>query len=264
MLTIEPLIFSTDDLLDNLICVVGLAAEEKGIELLFDVDSSVPHKMVGDSLLLGQVLMNIVGNVLKFTATGEVVVRLSLLDDQDGDKFLQAAVRDTGVGISSDVVGQLFQPFTQAEASTTHNFFGTGLGLSISQRLSALMGGGIAIDSELGVGSTFTITVSVGVVDEPEQDDSATRNPMSQRVLIVDDNQISIMVLKALLESCGCDVASVSNGHDALAILTHIGNEFDLLLVDWKMPDIDGTELLRQMHVAGVHSSNTVEMVTAQ
>ena len=163
-LDMESVEFNLDDVLDNLANLVSVKAQEKEeLEVLFDTGQEVPRFLVGDPLRLGQVLINLAKNAVKFTESGEIVVSTELLEQAESGLTIQFSVRDTGIGLTEEQIGKLFQSFSQADTSTTRKFGGTGLGLTISKRLVNMMGGEIWVDSEPGQGTTFSFTANFGL-----------------------------------------------------------------------------------------------------
>jgi len=259
--------FSLDQVLDNLSSLVGLKAEEKGLELLFHTAPGLPPVLVGDVLRLGQVLTNLVNNAVKFTEHGEVVVSVNEVAREGDHIELHMAVRDTGVGMSAEQQGRLFQSFTQADSSTSRKYGGTGLGLAICKQLVELMGGRIWLESTPGKGSTFHFTVRLGWSTHVE--DVRPRTLVKAdglRLLIVDDNLSAGEILQAFGQQFQFDVTVVGNGPDALDKVQQAekaGRPFEVALIDWKMPGMDGIECARLMQSA-VHTSQppAVIMVT--
>ncbi len=228
-------------------------AAGKGIKLEISLDGNVPTGLVGDPLRLWQVLNNLLSNALKFTQHGAIGLAVSVLarDDTANTVRLVFAVRDTGIGVTPEQQTRLFQPFEQADGSTTRRFGGTGLGLVISQRLVELMGGGIALDSTPGTGSVFSVTLpfarSLGPVAEPP----ATTLPIyaveGLRILLVEDNAINVTVARTLLQRRGVGVTVAGNGQEALDFLDADPNAFDIVLMDLQMPVLDGLEATRRL-----------------
>jgi len=215
----------------------------KGIELAYSYESGVPEVVVGDVTRLRQVLVNLVGNALKFTERGEVIVTVfaAPADDVTGRHEIHFAVRDTGIGIPAELVGRLFHSFSQLDASTTRRFGGTGLGLAISRRLAELMGGRMWVDSTLGEGSTFHFTIAAPRGDTlPQWNDDETRSALHGRTaLVVDDNRTNRWILSRQLAAWGMTARPVSSGEEALA-LVRAGNRFDIVILDLLMPEMDG------------------------
>ena len=240
-LDVEQINFRLYDVFDNLANLVGLNAEDKGLELMFDLALDLPSSLVGDPLRLSQVLLNLGNNAVKFTDSGEIVIRVQILDRADDKLMLQFSVKDTGKGISSADQKKLFEPFIQADNSTTREFGGTGLGLAISKKLSALMGGKIWCESHEGMGSTFYFTASFGVPKNEIQSQKNTTDMECLRVLVVDDNASSREILGSMLTGFGLEVETVASGMEALEKINS-SEAYQLVIMDWKMPMMDGIE----------------------
>jgi signal transduction histidine kinase/CheY-like chemotaxis protein len=221
-------------------------AAAQSLDIWFDSAPSLPQFVVGDAGRLRQVLINLVGNAIKFTAKGEVTVAVRRSTDDPG--LIEFSVRDTGIGISPDALSRLFTSFTQVDASTTRKYGGTGLGLAISKRLAELMGGTMWVTSEPGVGSTFFFTIraeaaaSGPVVSDPLPTPSVLRQ---ERILVAEDNPVNQLVARRMLQAIGCQVDVVSNGVEALAAVER--QRYDVLLLDIQMPEMDGFEVSRQL-----------------
>ena len=268
-LDMEHIAFDLGDVMDNLANLLGMKAEEKGLELLFKLPAGLPTRLVGDPSRLGQVLLNLGSNAVKFTATGEVVVAVDLLERGTDSARLRFEVKDTGIGITAEQRQQLFQPFSQADASTSRHFGGTGLGLVISRRLVGLMGGEIGLESDPGHGSCFHFTASFGL-QEPA---AAARPPATRdglrgtRVLVVDDNASARELLAQMVSTLGLQGQLAAGGDEALRLiaLADAGDApFGLVLLDWKMPGMDGVECARRMaRMPRRHPTPTVLMLTA-
>ena len=250
----------------------GLAARayEKGLELVFDVDPEVPENVIGDVGRLRQVLINLVGNAIKFTDRGEVVVKVELVSmDQDRASVL-FTVSDTGIGIAREKQESIFEAFTQVDSSPTREFGGTGLGLSISSQLAKLMGGRIWLESKLGKGSTFHFTTPLEISSQPAPSES---RPMVEKIdlgsletLIVDDNATNRRVLCRMVESWGMKPTLAEGGYEALEALeasASSGRSFNLILLDARMPKIDGFEVAEKIKQHPVHRSAAILMLTS-
>ena len=272
---IEQIEFLLEDVLRATADLFSVSAEEKGLELLIDIDSAVPEMLMGDSLRLGQVLDNLVGNAIKFTEHGEVHVRVETLDETPSGVLLRFSVRDTGIGLSPEQASRLFQPFAQVDSTFARRFGGTGLGLTISKQLVELMGGQISLSSELGRGSCFSFTTRL----ERARHDAGGRFSQKTlqrfdgtRALVIDDQVNSLTIAKAILERWNIRVSTASSGHDGIALFEQAlnrGEPFNLLIVDWKMPGLDGLEtvervkqLIRDRNL-GDESPPVVLMITA-
>ncbi|MBE1424450.1 PAS domain S-box-containing protein [Desulfomicrobium macestii] len=249
-LDIENIEFNLDDVVDNLAAMLVVKVEEKGLELLFRIDPTIPRSLVGDPLRLGQILLNLTGNAVKFTEQGEIVVAAKLLEKSADNALIRFSVQDSGIGLSSQEQKKLFQSFTQADTSTTRKFGGTGLGLAISKRLASLMGGDIGVDSAPGRGSTFWFTIRTGLHDKEK---TPLRMPVDDlkgmRVLVVDDNRTSLEILSEALESMGCIPETALSGEEALEKIVAAPPQkpYELVLMDWKMPGWDGVEAVRRI-----------------
>jgi two-component system sensor histidine kinase/response regulator len=248
---IDKTTFDLEDVMGNLATIVGNRAQEKNLELLLETALDVPSLLIGDPMRLGQVLINLAGNAVKFTEKGEVVVRTELAHEAGDQVILRFTVADTGMGMSQDEINRLFQPFTQADTSITRKFGGTGLGLTISKRIVEMMGGKIRVESTKGEGSKFSFTARFQIAkNQPSLRRSEINNMRGLRVLAVDDNESSLHILESYLESFSFDVSVVSNGLDALEAVRRANDEgrpFRLAILDWKMPQMDGLELARQL-----------------
>jgi two-component system sensor histidine kinase/response regulator len=266
-LTIEAIPFHLDEVFQNLSTLVADTIQEKGLEFLFDIAPDTPANLVGDPMRIGQVLNNLVFNALKFTETGEIVVAVHPLEQNDDQAVLQFEVRDTGIGLSEAEQDTLFEAFNQADASTTRRYGGTGLGLAICQRLLERMGGRIWVESRKGRGSRFHFTAVFGRHQKPGKIPKNLCDTLKGApVLVVDDNPTSRKVLSETLESFGFGVTVAASGAEALDRLETAKPEkpFELVLMDWKMPGLDGIETSRRIkgHAALKHAP-TVIMVTA-
>jgi two-component system sensor histidine kinase/response regulator len=258
-LDIEEIEFHLAKVLENLATVTTVKTQEKGLELIFDCDPNIPRVLVGDPLRLGQILINLTNNAVKFTERGEIVVRLALQEHSESDVLLRVSVRDTGIGMSEAQQRKLFQSFSQADASTTRQYGGTGLGLAISKQLVELMQGTIALESAEGEGSTFYFTVRLGVgaakaVDiEPQPVLSLT----DRRVLVVDDNHAAREILSSYLDSVSIQVDEASNGPAALEKLASSDQAYDVLILDWMMPEMTGLEVAAAIRADSGNQSDT-------
>ncbi|MEP7099495.1 MAG: response regulator [Burkholderiales bacterium] len=266
-LDMESIDFDLFDVMDRLAGVVGMSAQQSGLELLFDQSPLVPSELVGDPSRLGQVLLNLVNNAIKFTERGEVVVRVELLGREDASVHLRFEVRDTGKGMTPDQLQQLFQPFSQGEVSTSRRYGGTGLGLVICRRLVGLMGGEIEVESQPGQGSRFRFTVRLGLQAHPVGAGAVLVDALQgARILVVDDNASCRVILVGMTTAFGCRSDDSADGVQALQMLTLAdsrGDPYDLVLVDWKMPEMDGVEFARSIALAThLRRTPTVLMVS--
>ncbi len=262
-LTVEAAPFDLDALLDRTTSLVAGKAAERGLEFVVDVAPDVPTQLVGDALRLGQILINFVNNAVKFTPRGEIAVTVRQREAGEGQALLHFAVRDTGIGLTPEQMGRLFQSFQQADASTSRKYGGTGLGLAISKYLAGMMGGEVGVDSTFGQGSTFWFTARVGTsgaMSRPQWRGDLRR----RRVLVVDDNETSLNVLADMLQGMGFEVEKADGGAAALARLGDAGlAPFDVVLLDWQMPEMDGCETAQAMHALPLAPRPHVAIVTA-
>ena len=230
---------------EDAIDILALKAVEKRLELVYLVAPDVPAYVVGDSTRFRQVIVNLLGNAIKFTHVGEVVLTVDVQDASETDLVLHTSVRDTGIGIPRDRLDRLFKSFSQVDASTTRRYGGTGLGLAISKQLCELMGGEIWVESEEGVGSTFHFTVRVRLSAQ-ERDLDAGKACAGTRALIVDDNATNRKILSLQLGSWGMQVDTASSGPEALRLVQQ-GDAYDLFVLDYHMPIVDGVTLARPL-----------------
>ncbi|CAK0776860.1 hypothetical protein CCP2SC5_750007 [Azospirillaceae bacterium] len=245
-LTIEKIPFHLDDVMNNVSNLVSMKAEEKNLEVSFHVDKGVPFNLIGDPLRLGQILINLTNNAVKFTQKGDVVLSTHLEEQGDHQVTLNFRVRDTGIGMTEEQLGRLFKAFSQADSSTTRKFGGTGLGLTISKRLVEMMGGQIWVESTPGKGSTFQFTMPFARKDN---DRRRFRLPSDDlvgvRVLLADDNAVAREVLQKSLESFSFKVTAVASGEEAVFEVEKAFNEnnpFKMIFLDWKMGAMDGVK----------------------
>lgn len=248
---VEHAEFALDDVIGGVAAAIAVRSEEKGLELLVDVAADVPRHLIGDSVRINQILLNLVGNAVKFTAKGEVAIKTEVLERQAEVIVLRFTVSDTGIGLSKEQIGKLFQAFSQADASTTRKFGGTGLGLAISKQLVEMMGGQIWVESQPGRGSKFIFTIRFG---ETESEDERPCIPASGlrglHVLAADDNAGALRVLRGHLESFTFSVDEATDGAtavDAVAKAAQSGKPFDLVVLDWNMPGLNGIEAARRI-----------------
>lgn len=267
-MTLDPQPFRIDRLLRDLSVILAANLGPKKLEVLFDIDPALPRHLVGDEMRLKQILTNLSGNALKFTAEGEVVVSLKVVQRDAACVTVEFAVRDTGIGVAPENQARIFSGFTQAEASTTRRFGGTGLGVAISQRFVALMGGELRLDSALGRGSRFYFSVTLPVAAEAIDDSSEVPASMaSLRVLVVDDNPAACHLLQRMCQSFGWSVDGANCGEQALALLQSrdaAGVQYDIVFVDWEMPGLNGWETSRRIGEMGLSGTPpSIVMVTA-
>ncbi|MCU7890725.1 MAG: response regulator [Candidatus Thiodiazotropha sp. (ex Ustalcina ferruginea)] len=251
-LELEQIPFSIESIFDNLSNLIGQKAAEKQLEFIFDIDQRIPPLMLGDPVKLQQILVNLGGNAVKFTAQGEIIVKAEVLEQHHDQIRLGFSVTDTGIGIEIEQLNRLFQAFTQADGSITRRYGGSGLGLAISQRLVNAMGGELQAESSPGDGSRFHFAVTL------TKDVSANTLPQTQPnalldlpVLVVDDNNSARQIQQEMMESMGFHTKTCASGGAALIELLKAqaqNRPFGMVILDWKMPGMDGLEVLEAIH----------------
>ena len=268
-LDIESTPFMLDDMLAKTTNLIAHKADDKGIELLFNIAPDVPQGLCGDPLRLGQVLTNCVSNAIKFTSEGEITVSCSLVSGpvsaEGGAITLAFSVTDTGIGMTKEQQAALFKPFTQADTSTTRVYGGTGLGLTISKRLVELMGGTLSVTSEPGRGTTVSFTVQLFSAPPEKQPQYAT-SLAGLRVLVVDDNEMARTILCEMLTGFTLLPTAVSSAKEAYAELERAQNNlapYQLILLDWRMPGISGLEAAEHIRVMDLQHTPPIVLVTA-
>jgi PAS domain S-box-containing protein len=267
-LDIEHVDFNMSELVDNVANIIIVKTQDKeNLEVILHLDPRMPPFLVGDALRLGQVLINLCDNAIKFTKQGEILLSTELLEQSDTLLTVQFSVRDTGIGITREQMDKLFQPFTQADTSTTRKYGGTGLGLIICKRLVEMMGGKIWVESEVGQGSRFFFTATFGRSKKTvEKLLESPPDLKGMRILVVDDNATSRDVLQEMLESFGFKVTLVDSGGEGLKELEKTSEQrrYGLVLMDWKMPDMSGMEASKRIKNHSVLAKiPTIIMVTA-
>jgi two-component system sensor histidine kinase/response regulator len=266
-LELEETSLKLQEVLEQTADVVAQRAAEKGLELIFHIHPEVPAYLRGDPLRLRQVLVNLVGNAIKFTEQGEIVVQISLSAEEDDMVELLCSIADTGIGIPADKLAVIFDSFSQADGSTTRRYGGTGLGLAISKQLVRMMGGSIWVESQVGQGSTFYFTALLK--REPNPQESAPVASVSiqdWRALVIDDNSHNRHILHAALRSFGCRPEMARDGAEGLWMLERAletGDPFELVLLDVQMPGMDGFEALRVIRQTPQLQSMVVIMLTS-
>jgi PAS domain S-box-containing protein len=250
-LDMEAVKFDLSKTLDNVANVVSVKAQEKeNLEVLFYIDSRVPHSLIGDPLRLNQILVNLGNNAVKFTERGEIVLMTKMKSRSDNEVILQFSMRDTGIGMTEEQQAKLFQAFSQADTSTTRKYGGTGLGLTISKRLVNMMGGDIWVESEPGQGTTFSFTAEFGLgKEQAKKQHMPAKDLRGMKVLVVDDNATSRDILQEMLESFSFEVSLAASGAEGIAELEATAKDkpFELVIMDWKMPGIDGVEASKRI-----------------
>jgi signal transduction histidine kinase/CheY-like chemotaxis protein/HPt (histidine-containing phosphotransfer) domain-containing protein len=267
-LDMEAVEFNLEDVLDNLTNVITVKAQEKeGLEVLFKMAADVPRFLVGDALRLGQILINLANNAVKFTESGEIVISSELVEPIEDNVKLKFSVSDTGIGLTQEQIARLFEAFTQADTSTTRKFGGTGLGLTICKRLVNLMDGDIWVESEPGKGSIFRFTATFGLGKEKvKKRFMLSPDLQGMKVLVVDDNATSRDILQDILESFSFEVTLVASGEEGLEDLEKAPEDhpFELVIMDWKLPGIDGIEASQRIKKnPGLSKIPAIVLVTA-
>jgi two-component system sensor histidine kinase/response regulator len=253
-LAVETVDFQFESVLVTVSTLISEKAVAKGLEFVFDIQPSIAPSFKGDPLRLGQVLINLCNNAVKFTEQGEVILRVRIAENTSDSQTLRCEVIDTGIGLTREQTGRLFHAFEQADTSTTRQYGGTGLGLAISKRLVELMGGEIGVTSIPGKGSTFWFTVRLG-----KGAAAPLRTPLpdmrGRRVLVIDDNEPARTALTDLLESLSFEVDQAADGAVAVALAdqaSRAGRPYELALIDWKMPGMDGAETGMRLRALGL------------
>lgn len=246
----EP--FTLPSLIENVSALAGVTARNKGLDLIVKVEDDVPKGLIGDSDRIHQILSNLLGNAIKFTSEGYVLLQLS--GERRGSHYaLKVQVEDTGIGIAPEKLTKIFEKFQQADNSTTRIYGGTGLGLAISRELAELMGGSVSATSVVGEGSTFEFSVKLPIVDmpsaaTPKHSDNRALQPL--KILAVDDISLNLEILRAQLEPLSLSVDYVTSAESAVVLLSQAmasGQPYNLLVTDYLMPDIDGLKLIRSL-----------------
>jgi two-component system sensor histidine kinase/response regulator len=267
MLTVDQAEFSVEHLMSNLAGLVADKAAHKGLELVFDVARDVPPTLVGDALRLGQILVNYTSNAIKFTDTGDIVVRLAVVAHRGDQVQLRFSVSDTGIGLTTEQMTRLFQSFQQADVSTTRKYGGTGLGLAISRQLATLMGGEVGVDSQPGAGSTFWFTAWLGTAAQATATPAALPAAGRARMLVVDDHPHARRTLVDQLDWMGFEVQEAPSGTAAVQMVLHAAQEqrpFDGVLLDWQMPGLNGLETAAALRQLPIRPTPGMLLVTGQ
>ncbi|HEY6528804.1 MAG TPA: response regulator [Cellvibrionaceae bacterium] len=265
-LTIEYTDFELDKVLDNVANVSSEKTSAKGLELIFNIDQNVPRYLNGDSLRIGQILINYANNAVKFTDQGEIVIAVKVLEQTGYEALLHFSVRDTGIGLTDEQQTQLFQSFQQADTSTSRKYGGTGLGLAISKQLAQLMDGDVGVESVYGKGSTFWFTARLRKTVVPMKNlllEPALRN---KRALVVDDHDMARGVLDILLSKMSFKVDEAASGQEAIVAIqraVQTGQPYEIVFLDWRMPGMDGIETARAITELALQTTPHLVMVTA-
>ncbi len=266
-LSIENIDFDLDKVLENVGNLMSEKASAKGLELIFEVEPAVSAHFRGDPLRLGQILINFCNNAVKFTDSGEVAVKVRVLEDSADAQLVEFSVSDTGIGMTEAQIERLFRAFEQADASTTRKYGGTGLGLAISKQLTELMGGQVSVESEPGKGSTFRFTARLGKGIALARPRLLQSDLSGRRVLIIDDNHHARAVLATMLTNMSLVADEAASGEEAIGMIrqaARAGRGYEIVFIDWQMPGMNGVETgKRILALPDLEPSPHLVMVTA-
>jgi signal transduction histidine kinase/CheY-like chemotaxis protein len=266
-LSVEMIDFDLEKVLENVGNLISEKATSKGLELIFDIEPSLPTHLQGDPLRLGQILINFGNNAVKFTEKGEIVVRGRVQEEDKNGLLVRFSVSDTGIGLSGEQMGRLFRAFEQADASTTREYGGTGLGLVIAKRLAELMGGEVGVESKAGEGSTFWFTARLGKSSTEAPRHVPAPDLRGRRVLIIDDNSQARAVLSDMLTSMTFVAHEAPSGPEGIEMVrraAEAGEPYEIVFVDWQMPQLDGIETGKRIRaLSGTAAQPHLVMVTA-
>ena len=264
-LVLDPVPFHLSEVVGDAMKSMALTAHKKGLELAFDIGPEVPQHLLGDATRLRQILLNLVGNSIKFSKTGEIVLQVNVQEQQQHQVALLFSVRDTGIGIAPETQARLFEPFEQADSSTTRHYGGTGLGLAICKRIVQLMGGTIWVESAMGEGSTFYFTVHLGLA-AARRSEPAPADLRGLPVLIIDDNATNRRILHEMTKHWGMlpeDAESGPLGLQKLEAAASAGRPFALVLLDEQMPGMGGLEVIERVRMHHLLQGATILMLTS-
>ncbi|MDP1948997.1 MAG: response regulator [Nitrospirota bacterium] len=266
-LELESTDFDLNDLIEKAIEILAMRANEKGLELACHLSPTVPCALIGDPHRLHQILLNLIGNAIKFTDSGSITVRVAEDSDVPTPGAIRFSVSDTGIGVPSDKLDAIFESFTQAHASMTRKYGGTGLGLTISKQLAELMNGRIWVDSTIGQGSTFHCSVQLAVQSSPAPtQDNALVNLQGIRTLVVDDHATNRLILSETLAALGAEVTDVASGREAIDEWRRASTSarpYQLLLLDCRMPEMDGFQVAETIRQASPSPDLTIVMLAS-
>jgi CheY-like chemotaxis protein len=265
-MTIDPIPFDLVLAIEDAVELLSIRAAEKGVELILDCSPGLPRRVIGDPGRIRQVLMNLAGNALKFTAHGHVSISVTCDEAETMQPSFAISVQDTGIGITAETLPRLFEKFTQADASTTRMFGGTGLGLAISKQLVELMGGRIWATSTIGEGSIFAFTLPLPADTSLPVQQTLRADLEGARVLVVDDNFVNLKIVASQLASCGGEVSCASSAYEALSMLraAHaVGRPFHIGVLDYLMPVVDGEALALEIKADASLASISLLLLTS-
>jgi CheY-like chemotaxis protein/nitrogen-specific signal transduction histidine kinase len=253
-LVIDKTDFKLNEVIEETADMLSIKAQEKNIEIICNIDPGFPSEFSGDQVRIRQILINLIGNAIKFTASGDILVSVQKRKpayEKNGMQLLDISisVKDTGIGIPAEKLGSIFESFTQADSSTTRKFGGTGLGLTISRRLAELMGGNLEVQSEPGKGSIFTLWLTLEIINSQPRMLPAAKGILRE-VLVIDDNITNCTLMQGIFEYLHIPCRVCYNGADALALIKKAGadnHHFDLIITDHQMPEMDGITLVREI-----------------
>lgn len=266
-LELEKINFDLKGMIEEFSNSMALTIQQKGVEFITDFDLEIPNYFIGDPGRLRQILTNLTGNANKFTGKGEIVVKVSLVSENENEAVLKFSVKDTGIGIPKEKQEVLFKKFTQVDSSVTRKYGGTGLGLAISKELSQMMGGDIGVESEEGKGSEFWFTVKLDKQKNKEKEKFFAESILGKYALVVDDNDTNREILSKQLKAWGVRVEESSNGPNALKKLTETGknrDKFDMVILDMQMPEMDGEAVARSIKSIDFISDIPLILMTSQ
>ena len=264
-LSVEATEFEIDAVLAKIANLIGEKANQKGLELVFDVAPEVPSILIGDPLRLGQILVNYSNNAVKFTHTGEIKISVGVVEQTASDIVLRFAVEDTGIGLSPEQIGRLFRSFEQADTSTTRKYGGTGLGLAISRQLAVLMQGEVGVDSSPGKGATFWFTARLQLSQNPPKALLPAKDLRGLRILVADDNDSARNSLTSLLTQLMFKVDATPDGATAVTAVQNAaaqGDPYRMVLLDWKMPGLNGLEAAQAIRQLNLEQAPAIAIVT--
>ena len=266
-ITLEKTLFELENIMENVSNIISSKAFSKNLELIFQVDKNTPNYVVGDPLRIEQIIINYANNAIKFTDQGQICISVGVEEETKNNVLLRFSVKDTGIGMTPEQMGKLFQSFQQADTSISRKFGGTGLGLAISKKLALLMGGDVGVESQLGKGSNFWFTIRLAkglpgkglLLPEPDL--------RGRRVLVVDDDEMSRTTLKDMLESMTFEVAVTTSGRAAISRIKSAassGSSFDVVFFGWGMPDFNSIETAMKINELALDITPSLIMITAR